>query len=79
MHQEVAPLLGSVIPMIGEAGATLGSVLGAGALKWGMIQGSRMCAAVQFDAENLAARALVSPEELTAAMTEKLIEEGPDE
>jgi hypothetical protein len=42
-----------------------------------MVQGSAFCGALLFD--DVAVRCLLSPEELTASMAVKLLEEVPDE
>lgn len=64
---------------IAETSEALNQLLGAGPVRMGMIQGSRFCGAVMYDEHQHPLRGLISPEELTASMVEKLIKDGTDE
>lgn len=64
---------------IAETSEALNQLLGAGLVRMGMIQGSRFCGAVMYDEHQHPLRGLISPEELTASMVEKLIKDGTDE
>ena len=77
IRQEVEPHVQAVDHMLRAAAAALSTRLDAGALKAGLVQGSAFCCGIFYADKPV--RALVSPEELTASMAIKLLEEAPDE
>lgn len=62
-----------------QASSFLKDCLDAGALRAGLLQSSGYCGGLLFDSDEFAQRCLLSCEELSASMAQKLLEEAPDE
>ena len=58
---------------VDQCAHALGKSLGEASLSAGMIQGSRFCCAVTYDAAGLPMRALLSPEEMTVNMALEML------
>jgi hypothetical protein len=79
LRSDVMPAVEAVRSFIQQSAELLGECLGAGALSMGMVQGSRFCGAILAQDSSGSARVLISPEELTASMTLKLLQADCDE
>ena len=77
IRAEVQPHVAAVDHMLKAAAEALSTRFDSGALKTGLVQGSAFCCGIFYADDPV--RALVSPEELTASMAIKLLEEAPDE
>ncbi len=71
----------ALLQFIEQAAEILTESLNAGPLEAAIVQGSGFCGAMAWEGEGAERRRrlLLSPEEITASMTLRLLEEAPDE
>jgi hypothetical protein len=78
-REEVARSLAQADDFLRQGGALLAECLDAGQMRRGMVQSSSFCALLEYDRAGIATRGLLSPEELTVSMANKLLQEAQDE
>jgi len=78
---EVEGSAGALLQFIEQAAEILTESLHAGPLEAAIVQGSGFCGAMAWEGAGAERRQrlLLSPEEITASMTLRLLEEAPDE